>query len=294
VNGSNPGPDDRSAPPGPAAPVDRDPRPEDWSALHGGVPVSGVVRAWLRLVQGLAGVRPLARTPPDVLSAAGLVAVAAGLAAAVAGGRWPLLVAPLLVLAGLLDGLDGAVALRTGRARPLGAVVDAVADRLGDLLLAGTLLLLGAPPWWCAAAAALVLVHEYLRARAQGVGLPGAGAVTVAERPTRLVLVGVAAVGSAALPDGTPGTGWGWATVCAVGWVAVGVIGLVHLAIAVVRALPADFPGAEAPIPADSGQPRTDAGRLPGQAGPTSPATISADSATSGSPPPGCAEPPTR
>ena len=30
------------------------------------------------------------------------------------------------------------------------------------------------------------------------------------------------------------------------------------------------------------------------QAGPTRPATISADSATSGSPPPGCADPPTR
>jgi CDP-diacylglycerol--glycerol-3-phosphate 3-phosphatidyltransferase len=184
-----------------------------------------------------------------------------------------LLTVALLVLAGLLDGLDGAVALRTGRARPLGAVVDATADRVGDLLLAATLVVLGAPTGWCVAAAALVLVHEYVRARAQGVGLPGAGAVTVAERPTRLVLVGVAAAGTGALPGGTPWTGWGWATVCAIAWVAVGVVGLVHLAVAVVRLLPADFPA---------------------QAGPTSSATIAADSATSGSPPPGCAEPPTR
>jgi phosphatidylglycerophosphate synthase len=230
------------------------PDSEDWSALHGGVPVSGVVRGWLRLVQRLAATRPLTRVPPDALSAAGVVAVAGGLAAAAAGGTWPLLTAPLLVLAGVLDGLDGAVALRTGRARPLGAVVDAVADRIGDLLLAATLWVLGAPPGWCVAAAALVLLHEYLRARAQGVGLPGAGAVTVAERPTRLVLVGVAAVGSAALPGGTPGTGWGWATVCAIGWVAVGAIGLVHLAVAVGRTLPATFPDHLAPITADGGE----------------------------------------
>jgi CDP-diacylglycerol--glycerol-3-phosphate 3-phosphatidyltransferase len=243
-----------------------------WSALHGGVAVSPVVRGWLRLVQGLAATRALSRVPPDALSAAGVLAVAGGFAAA--AGGWPVLTAPLLVLAGVLDGLDGAVALRTGRARPLGAVVDAVADRIGDLLLAGTLAVLGAPPGWCVAAAALVMLHEYLRARAQGVGLAGAGAVTVAERPTRLVLVGVAAVGSAALPAGTPLTGWGWATVCAIGWVAIGAVGLLHLAVAVARQLPAHFPG-------DHG-------------GPISPATISADSATSGSPPPGCADPPTR
>jgi archaetidylinositol phosphate synthase len=221
---------------------DSDPGIEGWSALHGGVAVSPVVRGWLRLVQGLAASRALSRVSPDALSAAGLLAVAGGFAAAWAGGWWPLLVAPLLILAGVLDGLDGAVALRTGRARPLGAVVDAVADRIGDLLLAASLYVLGAPAGWCLAAAALVMLHEYLRARAQGVGLPEAGAVTVAERPTRLILVGVAATGAAALPGGTPWTGWGWATVCAIGWVVVGAVGLVHLAVAVVRTLPATFP----------------------------------------------------
>jgi phosphatidylglycerophosphate synthase len=215
---------------------------EGWSALHGGVEVSGVVGWWLRMVQRLAATPPVVRIPPDALSAAGVVALAGGFGAAAAGGRWPLLTVALLVLAGLLDGLDGAVALRTGRARPLGAVVDATADRVGDLLLAGTLAVLGAPLGWCIAAAALVLLHEYVRARAQGVGLPGAGAVTVAERPTRLILVGVAAAGAGTLPGGTPWTGWNWATVSAVAWVAVGAIGLIHLAVGVVRTLPATFP----------------------------------------------------
>jgi phosphatidylglycerophosphate synthase len=172
--------------------------------------------------------------------------VVAALALGVAGlgGRWPALTAVLVVLVGVLDGLDGAVALRTGRVRPLGAVVDALADRLGDLLLAATLAVLGAPAAWYVVAGALTLLHEYLRARASAAGMPGGGAVTAAERPTRLVLVTVAALGTAVLPGGTPWTGWGWATVCAVGWVAIGAVGFVHLGVGVIRTTPGRFPDA--------------------------------------------------
>ena len=244
---------------------------QGWSARHGGLAPSAPVRLWLRGVQRLAATGPVARVPPDVLSAAGVLALVTAVATA---ARWPLLAAVLVVLAGVLDGLDGAVALHTGRARPLGAVVDALADRVGDLLLAALLAVLGAPAGWCVAVAALTLLHEYVRARAMAEGMPGVGAVTAAERPTRLILVAVAALGTAVAPGGTPWTGWGWATVCAVGWVVVGVIGFVHLAIAVVRTIPRRFPGP--------------------QAGPTSSATIAADSATIGNPPPGCADPPTR
>jgi CDP-diacylglycerol--glycerol-3-phosphate 3-phosphatidyltransferase len=220
--------------------------PEDaglagWSALHAGVRPSAVVRGWLRLVQGLAA-GPLSRVPPDLLSLAGVLAVAGAWAAAVAGGRWPLLAAVLVVTAGLLDGLDGAVALRSGRARPLGAVVDAVADRVGDLLLAAVLVALGAPPGWAVAAAALVLLHEYVRARAQSVGMPGVGAVTVAERPTRVIVVAVAASGAGALPEGTPLTGWDWAMVLAVAWTVVGVVGLLQLVVGILRTMPRGFP----------------------------------------------------
>jgi CDP-diacylglycerol--glycerol-3-phosphate 3-phosphatidyltransferase len=231
--------------PADAHPADPDPAGQrDWPALHGGVTPSAPVRLWLRGVQGLAAVGPVSRVPPDVLSAAGVAALAAAVAAAL---RWPLLTAALVVLAGVLDGLDGAVALHTGRARPLGAVVDAVADRTGDLFLAATLAVLGAPVGWCVAAGAVTFLHEYLRARAMAAGMPGVGPVTVAERPTRLVLVVVAALGTALLPGGTPWTGWGWATVCAVGWVAVGAVGFVHLGVGVVRTTPRRFP--EDPTP---------------------------------------------
>lgn len=211
-----------------------------WSALHGGVRPSPLVRAWLRLVQWLAA-GPVARVPPDLLSVAGVTAAGAAVPAAAAGGRWPLLAAALIIAAGLLDGLDGAVALGTGKARPLGAVVDAVADRVGDLLLVGVLLVLGAPMPVCAALTVLLLLHEYVRARAQSVGMPGVGAVTVAERPTRVIVVAVAALGAGLAPGGTPFFHWGWATVCSIGWAAVGVIGLLQLSLAVVRTVPPRF-----------------------------------------------------
>ena len=187
---------------------------EGWSSLHDGVQPSAVVRGWLRIVRALAA-GPVLRIPPDVLSAAGVLALAAAWAA-VAGPWWPAAAVPLIIAAGLLDGLDGAVALRTGRARPLGAVVDAVADRLGDLLLGGVLLALGAAQAWVAAAVILVFLIEYVRSRAQAVGMPGVGTVTVAERPTRLIVVAMAAGGAAVFPAGVPAFGWGWGTTLAI------------------------------------------------------------------------------
>jgi CDP-diacylglycerol--glycerol-3-phosphate 3-phosphatidyltransferase len=71
--------------------------------------------------------------------------------------------------------------------------------------------------------------------------MAGVGAVTVAERPTRLLLVAVACLGAGALPGGTPLTGWSWGTVSAVAWVVVGVAGLVHLAVGVVCTIPRTF-----------------------------------------------------
>ena len=215
--------------------------PDDgWSSLHDGVQPSAVVRGWLRMVRALAA-GPVLRLPPDLLSAAGVLALL-GAWAAIAGPGWPALAVPLIVAAGVLDGLDGAVALRTGRARPLGAVVDAVADRLGDVLLGAVLLALGAAPGWVAAAVFLVFLHEYIRSRAQAAGMPGVGAVTVAERPTRLIVVAMAAGGAAVFPAGLPWLGWGWGTTFAITWTAVGVVGMVQLLVGVRRSIPPEFP----------------------------------------------------
>lgn len=213
---------------------------EEWSDLHGGVRPSPVVRGWLRMIRVLAS-GPIIRIPPDAISVAGVLVLAAAWGA-VAGPGWPALVVPLVLLAGVLDGLDGAVALRTGRARPLGAVVDSVADRVGDMLLGAVLVAIGAPLAWALAAVALVFLLEYVRARAQAVGMPGVGAVTVAERPTRLIVVAMAAGGAAASPAGLPLLGWGWGVTFAITWTAVGVVGMGQLLLGVRRSTPKDFP----------------------------------------------------
>jgi archaetidylinositol phosphate synthase len=212
-----------------------------WSALHGDIRPSPVVRGWLRLVRALAA-GPISHVPPDVLSAAGVALLVGGWALAVVGPPWTAVTALLVVLAGVADGLDGAVALATGRARPLGAVLDAVADRLGDLLLAAVLVALGAPVGWAVGVAAATFLHEYLRARAQSVGMPGVGAVTVAERPTRLIVVVLAACGSAVFPAGVPAVGWAWGTTFAVTWAGLATVGLAQLTRGVVRSVPPRFP----------------------------------------------------
>ncbi|MFD7659388.1 CDP-alcohol phosphatidyltransferase family protein [Actinosynnema sp. NPDC059797] len=210
---------------------------EGWSRLHGqDVSGSRLAVGWIRFVHVIARRLPGA-VSPDALSACGVVTALGAVGAASAGGRWALLAALLVVVSGVLDGLDGAVALRTGRARPLGAVVDAVADRLADLALVVLLVVLGGPGWLGAAVGAALFLHEYARARAQGAGMVGAGAVTVAERPTRVVIAAVACLGAGAWPAGAPWLGWSWGAVCLALWAVAAVVGGVQLAVALRREL---------------------------------------------------------
>ena len=166
-----------------------------WSGLHGGVDprASWVVRFWLGLTYAVA--RPLARrgVAPDLLTMLGLLVSLTVVPFAWAGGRWPLLAVPVVVVSGLLDNVDGAVAVLTDRATRWGAVLDSVADRVSDVAYVVAVLALGgfgdsAVVVWCAAAAAgLVLLQEYARARATAGGMDDVGVVTVSERPTRVI-----------------------------------------------------------------------------------------------------------
>lgn len=159
---------------------------QGWQRLHGVAP-TGIVVVWLRWTYLVA--RPLAGAgvAPTALTLAGL-AVSVSLVPLVAlGGRWPLLAAPLAVLSGLLDNLDGAVAVMTSRVTRWGGVLDSVTDRLSDVAYLVALWVLGAPGGVAAAAGVLVLLQEYVRARAAALGMSDVGVVTVAERPTRVI-----------------------------------------------------------------------------------------------------------
>ena len=216
---------------------------------------------------------PVARVSPDALSVTGVAVAGAAALVAGAGGRWPLLAAVLVVLVGVLDGLDGAVALHTGRARPLGAVVDAMADRrrrpapARDARRAG-----------CAAGVVR---------RGGSADLPA----RVPAGPRRRRRDARGRCGDRGRAPDAPGAGGG------------GLPGRRHPA----RGHSADGLGLGDGVRDRLGGRRRGRARppvdrrgaddpgLPGtQAGPTRSATIFADRATIGSPPPGCAEPPTR
>ncbi len=215
---------------------------ERWSVLHGTDPRTvPLVHSWLVVVHALA--RPLvaARVPPDAVTALGLLLAVATLVPAAAGGRWALAV-PLLALAsGVADSLDGAVAVMTSGTSAWGAVLDAACDRVGDAALAGTLWLLGAPAALVVGVVGAGWLHEYVRARVQATGRPGPVVITVSERPTRVALPAMVALGAGLMPASATTV----ATLGAVGGALVAAAGLAQLAVAVRRALrPAAEPGA--------------------------------------------------
>ena len=118
------------------------------SELHGGYDPrsNALVRGWLAgayvVARPCRGRRDAAR-PGDPARPAGRAPLRSP--AAAAGGWWLLVAAAVVVLAGLLDNVDGAVAVLTGRATAWGQVLDSVADRVGDLLFLGALYAAGAP-----------------------------------------------------------------------------------------------------------------------------------------------------
>lgn len=182
--------------------LDRETYLARWSTLHGGYDPAGsrFVHGWLRLTYALAA--PLGRrgVSPDVLSLVGLGLGAALVAAAVPGGPWAIVPGVLAVVTGMTDGLDGAVAVLTGRTSRAGAVLDSVVDRVTDVAFFTALWIWGAPGLLVAGGMALTLMQEYARARAGAQGVAEIGVVTVWERSSRIIVVAFCGLAIAILP----------------------------------------------------------------------------------------------
>ena len=173
----------------------------------------GRLAAWyLRLPYALGA--PLARAgvDPDLVTLAALwVALVAGWTATLGPG-WAAAAGVLTLAAGIADSVDGAVAVLQRRTSVFGFVWDSTADRLADLaMIAGPVALVAtqaSPSWGKAAVAAgtaaagLLLLLEYVRARAQAAQVAAAWTLaTPGERPTRVIVLGLTglAVGAAQL-----------------------------------------------------------------------------------------------
>lgn len=217
----------------------RDEALDSWSRLHGGMDPRQIpwVRGWVLISHGCA--RPLVRlgVTANTVTVLGVVATAVALCVTMFGGWWPAVAALVILVAALLDGIDGAIAAQTRTASRWGRINDAVADRCSDVMLIGILVVVGAPSWLGISIVVLTLILETTRATAQAVGMTGPGAVTVWERPSRVILAVIAALCStwwwaAGLASDTTATLA--AVIAAVGAV-LAVVGTIQLGIAVRR-----------------------------------------------------------
>jgi len=206
-----------------------------WGELHGVADPGATpfVAGWLRIAHACAVPLVRAGAAPNALTAVGLLVALGVPAVVVPGGRWVLLAPPLVVVSALVDSLDGAVAVMTGRTTRWGALLDALADRVADTAYLVALWLLGAPAWLAAAAAGVALLHEYARARATAAGMDDVGAVTVSERPTRVVIAAMFVLGAGLYPAAAAS----WATLGAAAALTVGLVGLAQLLVVVRRRL---------------------------------------------------------
>ena len=149
---------------------------------------------------------PLAKAIPLSPNALTLIGLIISLASAVVFARGELIMGGALILvSGLFDILDGAVARANGRMTSFGGFLDSVCDRYADAVvfigimygaLAGNIptnALFGISLWlWCAIALVGSLLVSYTRARAEGAGVENMD-VGIAERPERMILLSVGA-----------------------------------------------------------------------------------------------------
>ena len=191
-----------------------------WSSLHGSAQPTRLVRIWLQIMYLVT--TPLIKFSPNHITVfAGALACLVMYVASVPALYW--LVAVLILLLGVLDSIDGVIAVRTGKVTQWGTFLDSFVDRIVDVAIAVALFVAGAPLEVTLLALTMTLVHEYMRARAASVGYKHIGIVTVAEKPTR-ILLGVIAFSALSVAPGHNST---FLAICAWVW-----LGLASLALA--------------------------------------------------------------
>ena len=160
-----------------------------WSKLHGDAKIAGIVKGWLSISFSTSKALARIRITPNALTILGLVFGV--LLYMKANAIW----APLILVISLIcDGVDGSLAIITGKSSKWGGLLDSVVDRLTEVFWILALYSLGVDSKILIAVLILASAQEYLRARAGGVGLTQVGVVTVAERPVRASFVFIALV----------------------------------------------------------------------------------------------------
>ena len=182
-----------------------------------------MVRWWLRISFVLS--TPLTRFNPNLITAFGPLLIGIAIIFT-AGPNQNYFIASFIVLVvGLVDSFDGMVAVRTGRTSSWGAFLDGIIDRFIDVGIGILLIVLGAPIEIVVVAISIAMVHEYMRAKASGIGYREVGVITPAEKPTRIALGVMFLLACGLLPENATQL----ATVASLAWLVLGVISFVML-----------------------------------------------------------------
>ncbi len=194
-----------------------------WAQLHGAESPKGLVRLWLRISFVLS--TPLTRFSPNLITGFGPLLMGAAVLLAASANQNYFLASFIVLVVGLVDSFDGMVAVRTGRTSSWGAFLDGIVDRFIDVGIGILLIVLGGPIELVVLAISIAMVHEYMRAKASGIGFREVGVITPAEKPTRIALGVMFLFACGLLPENAIQL----ATVAAAAWITLGVISFVML-----------------------------------------------------------------
>jgi len=194
-----------------------------WAQIHGTKRPTGLVLVWLRMSFTLS--TPLTRLNPNVITAFGPLLMLVAIYFAESTNRNYFLASIIVFAVGLVDSFDGIVAVRTSNTSSWGAFSDGIVDRLIDTGIGLLLIVLGAPIEVAVIAFTIALIHEYMRAKASGLGFREVGVITPAEKPTRIAIGTMFLFACGVLPEQTSQL----AIVASQAWLALGAISFAML-----------------------------------------------------------------
>ena len=153
---------------------------KSWSDLHGNAEIVGIVKIWLTISYFVAKAFQRLRISPNLITILGFVFSI--LLYLYAKSVW----APvLLVLSLFADGIDGSMAIISGKSSKWGALLDSIVDRISEIFWVLALYKIGINLVVLFVVITLASIQEYIRARSSGLGLSKIGIVTITERPVR-------------------------------------------------------------------------------------------------------------
>lgn len=157
---------------------------KSWSDLHGGAPVTGVISIWLHISFAIARVLAFLRISPMVVTTFGIV-----VSAAMYWTEYTMQLLGLLIIALICDGVDGSLAIITGKQSRFGELYDSIADRITEAMWLYMLAFMGLSVRYLLIIWVLGAVQEYMRTKLAGAGYSEIGVITPAERPMRAIFV---------------------------------------------------------------------------------------------------------